>query len=116
MGMLHSGGAQITVIRAKFDPSRRGQSGIVRQPVKALNPVPQEKLLEQFDVNRDGGISYQRQGLTQSWQALEDLGSPAESHHGRPCCVKSLHQHQLETSDPSPTSSHANASVAALEI
>ena len=40
-----------TVICAKFDPSRRGQSGILRKALKARKPVPQAKLLEQIDVN-----------------------------------------------------------------
>ncbi len=71
------------MIRAKFDPSRRGQSGILRQAVKARKPVPQEKLLEQIDINCDGSISYQRQGLTKAEKHLKTWAAQLNLHPAR---------------------------------
>ena len=43
MGKLYSGAPKPAVLCAKFEPSRWGQSGILRQAFKARKPVPQEK-------------------------------------------------------------------------
>ena len=42
MGKLHFGGAQTSSDMCKVDTSRRGQSGILRQAVKARKPVPRQ--------------------------------------------------------------------------
>ena len=62
------------MIRAKFDPSRRGQSGILRQAVKARKSVPQEQLLEQIDVYCDGSISSPKaENHLKTWAAQLNL-------------------------------------------
>ena len=66
------------MVCAQFDPRGWGQPGVLWQAVQICLPALIKTILEVTNINCNGRIRHQRQGLAQTRETLEQLGSPAK--------------------------------------